>query len=105
MSIHDSSRQQARASAAEASAELNPTRVDSGSSRRKFLHLMAAAGVGAMLPAASAFTQNGSAAATGKGRIDGHHHWLPPFYVKIMQADIVASGRPLEAWSPEMSLE
>src|SRR5579871_4445378 len=103
MKNHDSMMQ--KHASPEVSATFNPTRVDSGSSRRKFLHLMAAAGVGAMLPAASLFSQNGSSAAAGKGRIDVHHHLLPPFYVKIMPQDIIASGRPLQAWSPEMSLE
>jgi predicted TIM-barrel fold metal-dependent hydrolase len=103
MNRDDSTKQQG--TIGEAGGDLNPTRLDSGSSRRKFLHLMAAAGVGAMLPAASLFSQNGSAPAAGKGRIDVHHHLLPPFYVKIMQPDIIASGRPLQAWSPEMSLD
>jgi predicted TIM-barrel fold metal-dependent hydrolase len=66
---------------------------------------MAGAGVGATLPAASLFSQSGSVPKTGRGRIDVHHHLLPPFYVKIMQPDIIASGRPLQAWSPEMSLD
>ena len=82
----------------------NPTRVDSGQSRRRFLQLLAIAGAGAaMLPAHDLLSQEGSAGA--KGRIDVHHHLLPPFYVKIMQPDIIASGRPLQAWSPEMSLD
>lgn len=103
MSIHDSVKEQGNS--AESGAHLNPTRVDAGSSRRKFLHLMAAAGIGAMLPAASLFSQNGTAASAAKGRIDVHHHLLPPFYVKVMQQELIASGRPLQAWSPEMSLE
>jgi 6-methylsalicylate decarboxylase len=90
---------------AEASADLNPTRVDSGSSRRKFLQFVAAAGVGAMIPAAKLLSQVGTGTAASKGRIDVHHHLLPPFYVKIMQQDIIDSGRPLQAWSPEMSLD
>lgn len=102
MSIHESLKQPG--ASAEGKADRNPTRVDSGSSRRKFLGLMAAAGIGAMLPSASLLSQTGSSVA-GKGRIDVHHHLLPPFYVKIMQPEIIASGRPLQAWSPEMSLD
>ncbi len=103
MSIHDSRKQQGASGLS--SSDLNPTRVDAGSSRRKFLGLMAAAGIGAMLPSASLLSQTGAAAGAVKGRIDVHHHLLPPFYVKIMQPDIVASGRPLQVWSPEMSLD
>ncbi len=83
----------------------NPARVDSGQSRRRFLQLLAIAGAGAILPAHELLSQEGSAAPGAKGRIDVHHHLLPPFYVKIMQPDIIASGRPLQAWSPEMSLD
>lgn len=83
----------------------NPTRVDSGRSRRKFLQLLAVAGAGAMLPAAALRSQDGAARTVANGRIDIHHHLLPPFYVKVMQPDITASGRPVPAWSPEMSLD
>ena len=81
----------------------NPTRVDAGQSRRRFLQLLAIAGCRRNLPAQELLSQ--VAAAGAKGRIDVHHHLLPPFYVKIMQPDIIASGRPLQAWSPEMSLD
>jgi len=81
-------------------AGVNP--LDHPASRRKFLQLMAAAGAGALLPAGSLLGQGGS---TGKGRIDVHHHLLPPFYVKLMEKEVAASGRPIPTWTPEKSID
>jgi predicted TIM-barrel fold metal-dependent hydrolase len=74
----------------------------SGHSRRRFLQLLAMAGAGALLPAEALLPQ---APRRLTGRIDVHHHLVPPFYVKEMEAAIAATGRPLPAWSPEISLE
>lgn len=73
-------------------------------SRRQFLHMLAIAGAGTALPAGSLLSQVTSRAGAGKGRIDVHHHLLPPFYVKVMAPDIAASGRPVPDWTPEKSL-
>jgi hypothetical protein len=81
-------------------ADMSP--LDHRASRRKFLQLIAAAGAGAILPAGSLLGQAGSA---GKGRIDVHHHLLPPFYVKLMEKEVAASGRPIPTWTPEKSID
>jgi predicted TIM-barrel fold metal-dependent hydrolase len=71
-------------------------------SRRRFLQLLAIAGAGSMLPVEALRSQ---APAGTRGRIDVHHHLLPPFYVRARQSEIPDSGRALPAWSPETSLE
>jgi predicted TIM-barrel fold metal-dependent hydrolase len=81
----------------------SPALTDSDPSRRKFLRLLAMAGASAMVPAEALLSQARPTAAMG--RIDVHHHLLPPFYVKAMEKEIAASGRPVPQWSPEMSLE
>ncbi len=85
--------------------QLAPEVFPSEPSRRRFLHLMAAAGAGAILPAGELLAQASSAIAPTKGRIDVHHHLLPPFYMKVMEKEIAASGRSLPPWTPEKSLE
>jgi 6-methylsalicylate decarboxylase len=74
-------------------------------SRRRFLQLMAVAGASAVLPAGGLLAQERSAAAVTKGRIDVHHHLLPPFYVKEMEKEVAASGRPVPSWTPNKSIE
>lgn len=81
--------------------QLAPEVFPSEPSRRRFLHLMAAAGAGAILPAGELLAQASSAIAPTKGRIDVHHHLLPPFYMKVMEKEIAASGRSLPPWTPE----
>ncbi len=72
-----------------------------GASRREVLQWLAMAGVTSMLPASGLLAQSGSAA----GRIDVHHHVVPPFYVKAMEKEILATGHPLPTWSPSASVE
>jgi predicted TIM-barrel fold metal-dependent hydrolase len=70
---------------------LNPT-------RRDLLKTLAAA---AALPAAGLLAQGNRRT----GRIDVHHHMVPPFYVKEMEAELKASGFNARPWTPEISLE
>ncbi|MFY9531296.1 MAG: amidohydrolase family protein [Candidatus Acidiferrales bacterium] len=74
-------------------------------SRRRFLRFMAVAGASAILPADGLLAQVSSAVAGMKGRIDVHHHLLPPFYVKVMEKEVAASGRPVPSWTPDKSIE
>jgi predicted TIM-barrel fold metal-dependent hydrolase len=85
--------------------QLAPDVFTSEPSRRRFLHWMAVAGAGVILPAPELLAQATSALTATKGRIDVHHHLLPPFYAKVMEKEIAASGRPLPPWTPEKSLE
>jgi len=64
------------------------------SSRRELLKTLALAGVGTALHAQAP-----------AGRIDVHHHFTPPFYVKAMEKEIAASGFIARPWTPALSLE
>ena len=74
-------------------------------SRRSFLgSALATVGLGAMGvtavgPGARAQAQS------GRGRIDVHHHFLPPFHVDAMMAPGRRMGAPPPKWSPALSLE
>ena len=80
---------------------------DPGLSRRTVLTSLAALGAGTVLSGTSAF----AAAAAKPFRIDCHHHFLPPKYMKEEHERNAAythgSMTPsrLENWSPEQSLE
>lgn len=65
--------------------------------RRDLLRTMAAAGAAAMLPDAIGAAQagRGAAARTRRGRIDVHHHFLPPFQ----------PGQVARNWTPQASLD
>jgi predicted TIM-barrel fold metal-dependent hydrolase len=77
-----------------------------GSSRREVLQWLAMAGAGAFLPAANLLAQAGMPAAGAlTGRIDVHHHTVPPFYTKVMEKEILATGHPLPTWTPAASIE
>ena len=77
-----------------------------GPSRRKFLQWLAMAGAGSILPANGLLAQSGTATAgTPASRIDMHHHFLPPFYVKAMEKEILATVQPLPSWTPAASIE
>ena len=39
------------------------------------------------------------------GRIDVHHHMIPPFYVKAMESELKAQGFVARPWTPEASIE
>ena len=69
-------------------------------SRRDLLKTLAATGAAAALPVAGLFAQ-------GKrtGRIDVHHHFLPPFYPQEMAAELKATGFNARPWTPQLSIE
>ena len=64
------------------------------SSRRDLLKTLALAGVGTALRAQAP-----------AGRIDVHHHFTPPFYVKAMEKELAGSGFTARPWTPALSLE
>ncbi len=64
------------------------------SSRRDLLKTLALAGVGPALRAQAP-----------AGRIDVHHHFTPPFYLKAMEKELAGSGFTARPWSPALSLE
>lgn len=72
---------------------------DAGSSRREVLRWLALAG--AALPASGLLARAGVPA----GRIDVHQHTVPPFYTKVMEKEIAATGHPLPAWTPSLAIE
>ena len=80
---------------------------DPGTSRRGFLKAIAMAGASAVLPASGLLAQ---ATSGGRrvvpGRIDVHHHMIPPFYVKAISE---ATGTPaipnVAPWTPEISID
>ena len=76
-----------------------------GASRREFLQVLAAAGAGALVPASGLIAQtppqNRAGASRAKsGRVDVHHHPLPPEFMRRRQPS--ATGRK---WTPEISIE
>ena len=79
---------------------------DGRSSRREVLRWMAMAGSGSVLSASGLLAQ-GSAPASGAptGRIDVHQHTVPPFYTKVMEKEILATGHPLPTWTPSLAVE
>src|ERR1700688_4853503 len=77
-----------------------------GSSRREVLQWLAMAGAGSLLPAGNLLARAGMPAAGAiTGRIDVHHHTVPPFYTKVMEKEILATGHPLPVWTPAASIE
>jgi predicted TIM-barrel fold metal-dependent hydrolase len=68
-----------------------------GTSRRDFLKTVAIAGAGALLPAGMLLAQNGTRVQAG--RIDVHHHFYPPDYVKAVEFRM---NRP---WTPQTSID
>jgi len=77
-----------------------------GPSRREVLQWLAMAGAGSFLPA-SGLVARASMPAAGAltGRIDVHHHTVPPFYTKVMEKEILATGHPLPTWTTAASIE
>jgi len=77
-----------------------------GSSRRDVLRWMALAGAATALPASGLLAHAGiAAAAAPAGRIDVHQHTVPPFYTKVMEKEILATGHPLPTWTPSLAIE
>lgn len=75
-----------------------------GVSRREALRRVAAMGAGAALAAQPIFSGVPRADSTPQpGRIDVHHHMLPPFYMDLRRADPNAGVMP--TWSPSKSID
>src|SRR5581483_8079516 len=75
-------------------------------SRRQILRQLAAIGAGAMLPVGGIVGQQSSPAGRAKsGRIDVHHHMLPPAYSKAMEQEMRTTNFTPRSWTPEVSLE
>ena len=71
-----------------------------GESRREFLKVVAALGAGAIVPAGALIAQTaGSGARPKTGRIDVHHHFLPPAYITGTSA-----GRTHSNWTPAVAM-
>ena len=76
------------------------TSATSDASRRRFLKTLAAAGMGAILPATGLIAQiTGPAATAKRRRIDVHHHMVPPEAVK-RRSGLWRSWN----WTPDISL-
>jgi predicted TIM-barrel fold metal-dependent hydrolase len=77
-----------------------------GSSRREVLQWLAMAGAGSLVPASGLLAQTNPAAVVAHaGRIDVHQHTVPPFYTKVMEKEILATGHPLPTWTPALAIE
>jgi len=74
------------------------------SSRREFLTSVAAAGVGALLPANGLFAQTRRpAGGAGTVRVDIHHHIVPPGLLQALGAQRLAGASA--SWTPAKALE
>lgn len=76
--------------------------VGNGTSRREILRWLAAAGASSVLPTGGLQARPAGAPA---GRIDVHQHTVPPFYTKVMEKEILATGHPLPTWTPALAIE
>ena len=75
-----------------------------GVSRRDALKQMAAVGASAALSVPSVFAGMPRVDSNPKrGRIDVHHHMLPPFYMDLRRA--VPNVGAMPTWSPSMSID
>ena len=74
---------------------------EKNSTRREVLQWLAVAGASSLLPASGLFAKAGAP----PGRIDVHTHTVPPFYTKVMEKEILATGHPLPTWSPSLAIE
>jgi len=88
---------------APALSQKNSTSNVRGTSRREFVKSLAAAGAaGATLSAGKLLAQ---ASIPTLGRIDVHHHMVPPFFVKAMESAYGAQrSNATEPWTPAVSL-
>ncbi len=78
----------------------------SGASRRNFLKALAVAAASAAMPANGLLGQSSTGGSRViPGRIDVHHHMLPPFYVKAMESELRTGGFKVRPWTPETSLD
>ncbi len=72
-----------------------------GASRREILQWLAMAGASSLITSKDLVA--GPAATAG--RIDVHQHTVPPFYTRVMEKEILATGHPLPTWSPTLAVE
>jgi predicted TIM-barrel fold metal-dependent hydrolase len=79
--------------------------IDARSSRREMLQWMAMAGASSLVPGALAAGQGTRSPIAIAGRIDVHQHTVPPFYTKVMEKEILATGHPLPTWTPALAIE
>jgi predicted TIM-barrel fold metal-dependent hydrolase len=87
-------------------ARLSAPALGAGTSRREVLQWLAMAGAGSLLPASGLLAQvNPDAVVAHAGRIDVHQHTVPPFYTKVMEKEILATGHPLPTWTPALAIE
>jgi 6-methylsalicylate decarboxylase len=76
------------------------------SSRREVLQWIAMAAAGSLLRTGDILARTSApAAAALTGRIDVHSHTVPPFYTKVMEKEILATGHPLPTWTPSLAIE
>jgi predicted TIM-barrel fold metal-dependent hydrolase len=76
------------------------------SSRREVLQLFGMAAACSLLPASDLLARAAMPAAGAlTGRIDVHAHTVPPFYTKVMEKEILATGHPLPTWTPSLAIE
>ncbi len=87
----------------QSSTDFNAEHVPVGVSRRTVLRHVAALGAGAALSVSPALLGAPGDADSKRGRIDVHHHMLPPFYMNLRRAAPDVGKMP--AWSPAKSLE
>ena len=86
----------------------DPRSNTSNHSRREFLANLAAFGLAAVTPARRLIAQTAEVGAK-PGRIDFHHHAVPPFYLAENRDRIVAAGGgrinpSYLSWTPEQAL-
>jgi predicted TIM-barrel fold metal-dependent hydrolase len=76
------------------------------SSRREVLQLFGMTAACSLLPASDLLARAAMPAASAlTGRIDVHAHTVPPFYTKVMEKEILATGHPLPTWTPSLAIE
>ena len=77
-----------------------------GTSRRDVLRWLGMAGAASLLPTNEMLARTGMPAPGAlTGRIDVHSHTVPPFYTKVMEKEILATGHPLPTWTPALHIE
>jgi predicted TIM-barrel fold metal-dependent hydrolase len=85
-------------------SELSNGHVAGGVSRRALLKQLVAIGAGAALSTGSVLAAVPPVdSSSRRGRIDVHHHMLPPFYMELRRR--VANIGEMPTWSPAKSLE
>lgn len=76
-----------------------------GASRREILQWLAMAGASSLLASKDLLAGPAASPAAIAGRIDVHQHTVPPFYTRVMEKEILATGHPLPTWSPTLAIE